>query len=344
MKPETNNQLHAETLAKYLCGEMSEMETLAFENENMVSEENKMRIETMKKQWTAIESQHEPLAPDTRKAWQKLHNRLHEENLIPIQVAATKRRPMRVFLRIAAVLVILLGVATVIYVNVNSKPLVDMVSVNTGDESNTLIKTLNDGSVIYIAQNSLFTFPKEFEAESRNVSLKGEAFFDIMSNPDKPFMIETDEAFIQVLGTAFNVKTQNGTDFELFVDRGKVKVTFKSNPSHSEFVIAGEKITTVNNNLVKSKNTGNTLTSWYKQRMRFKDESLSNIINVLNRNFNTKFVVAENETGNRKLTVTFQNETVATMTELLCVTLNLKSQNKDGSVVLSENKEGTRQN
>ena len=73
--------------------------------------------------------------------------------------------------------------------------------------------------------------------------------------------------------------------------------------------------------------------------MHFKDESLQNIISVLNRNFNTTFAVAEKETGNRKLTVTFNNETAETMTELICVTLNMKSQNINGSVVLSENKE-----
>jgi ferric-dicitrate binding protein FerR (iron transport regulator) len=78
---------------------------------------------------------------------------------------------------------------------------------------------------------------------------------------------------------------------------------------------------------------------WYKQRMHFKDESLQNIINVLNSNFNTTFVVAEKETGNRKLTVTFENETPGTMTELMCVTLNLKSKIINGSVVLYENKE-----
>jgi ferric-dicitrate binding protein FerR (iron transport regulator) len=78
--------------------------------------------------------------------------------------------------------------------------------------------------------------------------------------------------------------------------------------------------------------------------MHFKDESLQNIISVLNRNFNTTFVVAEKETGNRKLTVTFNKESAATMTELICVALNLKSQNINGSVVLSENKENARQN
>jgi ferric-dicitrate binding protein FerR (iron transport regulator) len=280
----------------------------------------------------------------TRRAWDKLYDRLQDENLIPAQGVAVKSTFVHNLVRIAAVVLILLGTGAVVYMNMSRKPAMEMVQVNTGNEANTLIKTLSDGSVIYIAQNSLFSFPEEFETGSRNVELKGEAFFDIAPNPGRPFIIETDEVLIQVLGTAFNVKTQNGDGFELSVDRGKVKVTLKKDPSHSEMVITGEKISTIKNNLVKSKHIANETTSWYKQRMHFKDESLHNIINVLNRNFNTTFVLADNEIGKHKLTVTFQNETAETMTELICLTLNLKSQTLNGSVVLSENIEGTKQN
>ncbi|MDO9257210.1 MAG: FecR domain-containing protein [Bacteroidales bacterium] len=345
MKTVDNDPQYAEILAKYLGGEMSETELLEFESEIAVSEENKTSIEKMKNQWTAMKGYKDQKMPDTLNAWNKLHNRLDEEKLIPNQFAETNRRLVPVFIRAAAVILILLGIGAVIYLQVIRKPSIELVHVDTGNETNTLIKTLNDGSIIYIAQNSLFSFPEEFENNSRNVELKGEAFFDIASNPEKPFIIETDEAFIEVLGTAFNVKTQNGKGFELIVDRGKVKVTLKKDLSHSELVVAGEKINEVKNSLVKSKHMANQANTWYKQRMHFKDESLFNIISVLNRNFNTTFAVAEKETGTRKLTVTFtNNETTDSITELICVGLNLKSQNINGSVVFSENKENAGKN
>jgi transmembrane sensor len=342
MKTDQNNRKRDERLAKYLCGEMSEKESRAFEEEISASGEDKISIEKMKKQWTAMEGYKNPKSPDTRKAWERLHDRLQDENLIPEQQINT-RRTMPVLVRIAAAVLILMGIAAVVYLSMNRKPAPEMVQLNTGNEETTLIKTLADGSIIYIAQNSLFSFPAEFESGSRNVELKGEAFFDITPNPDRPFIIRTDEALIQVLGTAFNVKTKNGDGFELFVDRGKVKVTLLKDPSHSALVQAGEEITTVNNSLVKSRHIVNESTSWYKQRMQFKDETLQNIINVLNRNFNTNFVLGDNEVGKHRLTVTFHNETAETMTELLCVTLNLKSQTINGSVVLSENREGAKQ-
>lgn len=344
MKTNRNSQQHSETLARYLSGEMDEAELYAYETEFSVSKENKLMIEKMKKQWSAMEELKNPGKPDTQKAWGKLHDRLQDENLIPTRITKSKSRLIPDFAKAAALLLIFVGVSAVIYMTVNWKQSIDLVQINTVNEANTLVKTLADGSVIYIAENSLFSFPQEFSSETRNVELKGEAFFDISPDKDKPFIIETDEVLIQVLGTAFNVKTHNGSDFVLFVDRGKVKVTLKNNPSATQLVQAGESITATADKLVKSKYVTGSELVWYRQRMHFKDETLLNIINVLNRNFNTTFVLAEKDLGSQKMTATFHNDTAETMTELICATLNLKSQTVNGSVVLSGNAEGTKQN
>jgi len=275
-------------------------------------------------------------------AWDKLYTRLKDEDLIPEQGVKAKNNLVYYGLRIAAVALILLGTGFALYLNINRKPAIAMVKLDTANETATLIKTLEDGSVIYLAQNSLFSFPAEFNKGSRNVELEGEAFFDIAPNPSRPFIIETGKVLIQVLGTAFNVKTKNVAGFELFVDRGKVKVSLKKDPSHSEMVIEGETISVLDNSLVKSKQHADGSAPWYKQRMHFRDEKLCNIITVLNRNFNTNFVLADNETGEHRLTVTFQDETAGTMTELICAALNLKSQTINGSVILSGIREGAK--
>jgi transmembrane sensor len=111
-----------------------------------------------------------------------------------------------------------------------------------------------------------------------------------------------------------------------------------------ELVVAGEKITSINNHIVKSKSNGIDSRLWYTRRMYFKDESLKNILSVLNQNFNTTFVTANEDIGKRRITVTFSNETVESMTEVICQTLNLKSQTNDDSIVLSDNKTGARGN
>lgn len=344
METKSKNQQHSEKLARYLSGEMDDAELRVYEAEIFASEEDNLMIEKMRKQWSAMEELNNQAKPDTGKAWEKLHDRLRHENLIPVRLSETKRSLMPGLAKVAAIFLLFLGLGAVIFLSVNRRQAVELVQINTANEANTLVKTLSDGSVIYIAQNSVFSFPEEFSDKTRSVELKGEAFFDISSDAAKPFIIETDEVFIEVLGTAFNVKTQNGSNFALFVDRGKVKVTLKNNPSESQLVVAGEAVSSVADKLVKSNYIHDAKSVWYRQRMHFKDESLLNIINVLNRNFNTTFVLAEKDLGNQKMTATFDNETAETMAELICAALNLKSQTVNGSVVLSANTESAKQN
>jgi len=344
MKTQNFNPQQFETLARYFSGEMDENELAEFEKQLAdFSDADKKMTEKMKTQWKAMESFREPALPDTRKAWNKLHSRLINEDLVPVQKTA---RPqfVPVLLRIAAVLLLLAGLGAALYWGISRKPGAEMVQINTMNEANTLIKTLADGSVVYLAGNSVFSFPKEFEPNERNVELKGEAFFDITPDPQKPFIIETNEARIEVLGTAFNVKTKNGGNFELAVTRGKVKVTMKNNAAESELVTSGEMVTSVNNHVVKSKAVKEGSSAWYVRRMQFKDETLQNIINVLNRNFNTTFAAANQEIGNRKLTVTFSGQTSEAMAELICAALNLKCQNTDGKIILSDNASGSGEN
>ena len=343
MRLDENNPQHIQLIARYLSGEMDEAELTGFEKQVFVSAENKLLIDEMKEHWNLMNKFSGNKIPDTRKAWNKLYTRLDDEQLIPVNGSVNRNYTMTL-MRAAAVALILVAAGAIVYIGLNRKPKSEMVNLQTGNKGNTLITTLTDGSVIYLAQNSSFSFPKEFAQKTRNVELDGEAFFDIAPDPGKPFIIETENAFIQVLGTAFNVKTTDGSNFELLVDRGKVKVTLKSNPLMQQLVVAGEKITSVNNNFIKSKRSPADAQSWYTKRMQFKDETLENIISVLNRNFNAIFVIADKETGKRRLTVTFNNDSISTITDLICQTLNLKSQTKDDSILLLDNKVGATEN
>lgn len=284
-----------------------------------------------------------PAAEETRHAWKKLYDRLRDEQLVPPQRTALKTTKMHYLLRMAAIALILMGATGVVFFMTARWPLGEKVNIETGSQATTLIKILNDGSVIYLAQNSLFSFPEKFESELREVELKGEAFFDIAPNPGHPFVVETDEALIRVLGTAFHVKSQKNNGIELYVDRGSVKITLKKDPSHSEYVTAGEMVSTTMDRIIKTKYHARDTMAWYKKNMHFKDETLQNIIYVLNRNFNTTFATANNETGQHRLTVTFHDESAETMAGLICAALNLKSQYINGFVVLSDKKEGEKQ-
>lgn len=67
--------------------------------------------------------------------------------------------------------------------------------------------TLSDGTIVTLNAESELIFPSEFHAQTREVQLKGEAFFQVAKNQDKPFIVHTSLMDIRVLGTSFNVSS-----------------------------------------------------------------------------------------------------------------------------------------
>ena len=84
--------------------------------------------------------------------------------------------------------------------------------------------TLSDGSKVYLNAGSTLQYPKQFSATSRDVQLTGEAFFDIQSEADRPFIVSTGSTQIKVLGTSFNVNQGENGKLAVALVSGKVRV------------------------------------------------------------------------------------------------------------------------
>lgn len=83
---------------------------------------------------------------------------------------------------------------------------------------------LPDGSTVILNRHSTLDYPLDI-AGGREVTLSGEAYFDIVHRTGQPFLVHTGKIVTKVLGTAFNVKAYPGEDaIEVTVDHGKVQV------------------------------------------------------------------------------------------------------------------------
>lgn len=97
-------------------------------------------------------------------------------------------------------------------------------NVRTSADEHRLI-VLPDGSKVWLNHNSKLTQETAFNTDTRDVTLHGEAFFDIRHDPGRPFVIKTGEVKTTVLGTAFNIRAFPGEDaVTVTVTRGKVRV------------------------------------------------------------------------------------------------------------------------
>jgi len=77
--------------------------------------------------------------------------------------------------------------------------------VNKGD--NPLLISLPDNSSVMLAKNSLLRYPREFNGDTRDIILEGTAFFEVTKDPKKPFYVNAGKVTAKVLGTSFEIST-----------------------------------------------------------------------------------------------------------------------------------------
>ena len=267
---------------------------------------------------------------DVNKAWDRLYTQLVDEQLID-QTEKIVVMPFFTKMKWAATIVVLcvLGGAVGLYLSsINENNL--LVSIHNNDISNILVKTLEDGSVVYLAGGATLTCPERFAGNKRQVSLQGDALFDIHSGKDCPFLIETEPVLVEVMGTTFNIKTADKNSFELSVQHGLVKVTLKATGDHI-FVETGETVR-LNDHLQLLKEPQQF--ARYTEKMCFKDERLDNIVHVINKISDKPIFFSDNALKNREITITFSNNTVEEMVGLLCAVLDLKYTDDEKEIII----------
>lgn len=269
----------------------------------------------------------------TDQAWNELYSRLEQDNLIPVRGQKRLMRPVFAGMAAAIAVLCLCGALGIWLLNDWATD-ERLLSLKNGPEDNTLVTTLEDGSIIYLAQDATLSYPEHFEADKRLVKLDGNALFDVSGNKQRPFLIETKYTTIEVVGTAFNVKNNGKNDFELSVQRGLVKVTRLDN-GESSFVKAGETVILNKNLFLKSPTNDMEQFARYTERIQFKDETLANIVRVINRMSSQPVQLSSSELENRRLTVSFYDNSPAAMTELICLALGLTSEQKEDTLVIS---------
>ena len=272
----------------------------------------------------------------TDQAWAQLYTRLEQDGLLDKPISGTQI-PYRIGLMkwAAAIIILCVSVATAIFLGQERTPETTLLTLHNNEASTTLVTTLEDGSIVYLADNSQLSYPEHFQREKREVSLLGNALFDVSGNKERPFLIETEQARIEVLGTSFNIKSSDKSAFELAVRRGLVKVTLKKNGEQT-LVKAGQTVSLFSNRLQVAPTQDNEQFSDYTRRIQFKDERLGDILHVINLEYPMMPLKTTADLEIRRLTVSFYNNSPATMAELICAALKLKCTQQNNIWMISE--------
>jgi ferric-dicitrate binding protein FerR (iron transport regulator) len=165
---------------------------------------------------------------------------------------------------------------------------------------------LNDGSVIHLGSDSKLEYPEAFKGESREITLTGEAFFEIAEDPAHPFIIYTGNVQTTVLGTSFKIHAFTGSPLSVAVATGKVRVDHRDGDKLQQLAIL-----TPGNEIVWDRHQVKLKTvavadveGWQKGRLVFNNKTLKEIAMELERSYNVKIGFKNKQKQAERLTVT----------------------------------------
>ena len=247
-----------ELLSKKNCGEISPAETKELEEILVVHPEWNSAAETLSNlnfQSTVFADNYE-----AEQAFETHLNRMKkadiefgdvESSAVEMQTpkaGGNSKKWFAAFAIMAGGVALFLGLRnTLVSSEKNNRRQSTLSQVSTKPGSRTQIQ-LPDGSVVRLNSSSSLTYDKNFGKNIREVSLTGEAFFDVTKDSSHPFIIHTNVIDIKVLGTAFNVKSYpNDANTETSLIRGKVEVTVKNRANERIYLEPNEKLVVANN-------------------------------------------------------------------------------------------------
>jgi transmembrane sensor len=241
-------------------------------------------------------------------------------------------------LKYAAILIIGFMVAWLLrgrVVHQNYKPamVLNELSIPMGSKSKI---TLSDGTKVWLNSGSTLKYPSVFLANKREIYLEGEAYFDVTHDKERPFIVNTSEIHIKVLGTKFNVKS--------YPDENLIETTLVSGSIEIEAKQQGEKTKRLlrlepNQKATFSRTTNNLLlteitepekieplpvgnihvarevnteivTSWKDNKLVFNRERFENIATRLERWYDVHIIIEDSTLKEYRYTGTFEKETL----------------------------------
>lgn len=302
-----------ELLVKYMLGEASEDEQRLVEAWIKSNAANKKQYEAFKEIWEESKKLAAVTTVDEDAAWQRFKGRINA----PKQTAIVKTMKPLNWLRIAALFIVIVGAGYFGYRFFSEQQVKNMVVVS---HQSTLIDTLPDGSVVTLNKNSSVDYPSKFKGDTRTVALKGEAFFNVTPNKQKPFIIHVNDVTIRVVGTSFNVRSINGVT-EVIVETGIVQVSRKNKmvelKPKEKLKISGQ-----DSAMVKAAEP-EKLYNYYRSKQFVCDGTpLWKLVEVLNEAYDTTIVIDNPRLRNHSLNTTFENESLDRILEIIQETFN----------------------
>lgn len=198
---------------------------------------------------------------------------------------------------------------------------------------------LADGTLVWLKGNSNLIYPSSFSGNARNVSLQGEALFEVAKDARHPFVISCGDLTTTVIGTSFNIKSSD-EKIEVVVLSGKVSLT-SANDKKGVIVLPNEKVvydgskqemTTKQKTDAGEKSTAIKGTEYM---MDFEDSRMSEVIQRIEQKFEIRISVDDAKLTNCMITADFSDQSLETTLSMISQALGFRYDIDGKSVMLT---------
>ncbi len=170
--------------------------------------------------------------------------------------------------------------------NVSSDSLVEnTLVVPMGGEANM---TLSDGTKVWLNADSRLKHPVKFIGKNREVTVSGEAYFEVAEDKNHPFIVHTSKGDVKVLGTGFGITSY--PEEKAFVTLAHGKIAFSDNAEKMMYLKPGEQVKIEGGKWEKRTVNIEEYVGWKDGKFVFHNRTLSDIMNTMERWYNVEIV------------------------------------------------------
>lgn len=274
-----------------------------------------------------------------------LSNTENEPKVIPLQPEPKRNRRKTVRIIVAAASIIaLIAIGRKFFFNEKNIIEVPVVEQNTIAENTSIdfsgkqLIHLPDGSTVLLNDNSSLKYDqKSFNAKTREVTLTGEAFFDIKRNEEKPFIVHTGKVQTKVLGTAFNINAKNSSkNIEVTVARGKVQVgdtekVYGVITPNQQIKVNKSTLSFEQNNIKAA-----IVTEWKNNYLILDDINMAEAVTLIAQKYKVSISISNDKIKNCRITASFLNEEdLDHVLKVICSVIETEYRyNKAGAIII----------
>ncbi|HWA34905.1 MAG TPA: FecR domain-containing protein [Cyclobacteriaceae bacterium] len=264
---------------------------------------------------------------DTDAAWKKVRSQLKRDPQVP-QEAVTNFS----VLRMAASIALILGIGYFTYRWLDQPTQTFALRADTA----TVQDTLPDGSAAFLNKKSTLSFEYNPRKKTRTAKLKGEGFFEVKHEAEKPFILTADDVLIQDIGTAFNVKAYPESDtVEVSVQDGEVHFYTLKDPGLN--LTAGQTgvYSKRLHEFTRLEKADTNILAYKTRTFSFNNTDLESVIQKINEVYGSSIRLANPALGSCRLTVNFQGDTLDTIVEVIAETMKLTVTRENDKIFLN---------